>query len=45
MQTIEGSSQFSTTKAGNFELSLSYATSDTIDPDDEIYVFQALTGG
>ncbi len=33
LQTIEGSSQFSTTKAGNFELSLSYATSDTIDPD------------
>jgi peptide/nickel transport system substrate-binding protein len=33
LQTIEGSSQFSTTKAGNYELSLSYATSDTIDPD------------
>jgi peptide/nickel transport system substrate-binding protein len=33
LQTIEGSSQYSTTKAGNFEMSLSYATSDTIDPD------------
>ena len=33
LQTIEGSSQFSTTKAGNYEMSLSYATSDTIDPD------------
>jgi peptide/nickel transport system substrate-binding protein len=33
LQTIEGSSQFSTTKSGNFEMSLSYATSDTIDPD------------
>ncbi len=33
IQTIEGSSQYSTTKAGNFEMSLSYATSDTIDPD------------
>lgn len=33
LQSIEGSSQYSTTKAGNFEMSLSYATSDTIDPD------------
>lgn len=33
LQTIEGSSQFSTTKTGNFQMSLSYATSDTIDPD------------
>lgn len=33
LQTIEGSSQYSTTKAGNYETSLSYATSDTIDPD------------
>jgi peptide/nickel transport system substrate-binding protein len=33
LQTIEDSSQFSTTKGGNFEMSLSYATSDTIDPD------------
>jgi peptide/nickel transport system substrate-binding protein len=33
LQTIEGSSQFSTTKAGSYEMSLSYATSDTIDPD------------
>jgi peptide/nickel transport system substrate-binding protein len=33
LQSIEGSSQYSTTKAGNYEMSLSYATSDTIDPD------------
>jgi peptide/nickel transport system substrate-binding protein len=33
LQTIEDSSQFSTTKSGNYEMSLSYATSDTIDPD------------
>ncbi|MBK5091260.1 ABC transporter substrate-binding protein [Burkholderia sp. R-69927] len=33
LQTIEDSAQFSTTKSGNFEMSLSYATSDTIDPD------------
>jgi peptide/nickel transport system substrate-binding protein len=33
LQAIEGGTQFSTTKAGNFEMSLSYATSDTIDPD------------
>lgn len=33
LQTIEASTQFSTTKAGNYEMSLSYATSDTIDPD------------
>jgi peptide/nickel transport system substrate-binding protein len=33
LQTIEGGAQFSTTKAGNFEMSLSYATSDTVDPD------------
>jgi peptide/nickel transport system substrate-binding protein len=33
LQTIEESSQFPTTKAGNYEMSLSYATSDTIDPD------------
>ncbi len=33
LQTIEGSSQYSTTKAGNYEMSLSYASSDTIDPD------------
>ena len=33
LQTIEGGAQFSTTKAGNYEMSLSYATSDTIDPD------------
>ncbi len=33
LQSIEGSSQYSTTKAGNFEMSLSYASSDTIDPD------------
>ncbi|MBX6320475.1 MAG: ABC transporter substrate-binding protein [Rhodospirillaceae bacterium] len=33
LQAIEGGSQFSTTKAGNYEMSLSYATSDTVDPD------------
>lgn len=33
LQGIEGSSQFSTTKSGNYEMSLSYASSDTIDPD------------
>jgi peptide/nickel transport system substrate-binding protein len=33
LQSIESSSQFSTTKAGNFELSLGRASSDTIDPD------------
>jgi peptide/nickel transport system substrate-binding protein len=33
LQSIEGSSQYSTTKAGNYEMSLSYSTSDTIDPD------------
>ena len=33
LQGIEGGAQFSTTKAGNYEMSLSYATSDTIDPD------------
>jgi peptide/nickel transport system substrate-binding protein len=33
LQTIEESSQYSTTKSGNYEMSLSYATSDTIDPD------------
>lgn len=33
IQTIEGGSQFSTTKSGNYEMSLAFATSDTIDPD------------
>lgn len=33
LQSIEGTSQYSTTKAGNYEMSLSYTTSDTIDPD------------
>jgi peptide/nickel transport system substrate-binding protein len=33
LQTIESSSMFSTTKSGNYEMSLSYTTSDTIDPD------------
>lgn len=36
LQTIEGSSQFGTTKSGNYEMSLSYATSDTIDPDQSV---------
>lgn len=33
LQTIESGSQFTTTKAGNYEMSLTYTTSDTIDPD------------
>lgn len=33
LQTIESSSQFSTTKAGNYEMALTFTTSDTIDPD------------
>ncbi|WP_175995414.1 ABC transporter substrate-binding protein [Burkholderia vietnamiensis] len=33
LRTIEASTQFSATKTGNYEMSLSYATSDTIDPD------------
>lgn len=33
LQTIEGSSQFSTTKAGNYDMALTFTTSDTIDPD------------
>lgn len=33
LQNIEAGSQFSTTKTGNYELSIGYATSDTIDPD------------
>jgi peptide/nickel transport system substrate-binding protein len=33
LQTIESGAQFSTTKGGNYEMSLSYATSDTVDPD------------
>jgi peptide/nickel transport system substrate-binding protein len=33
LQAIESGSQFGTTKAGNYEMSISYATSDTIDPD------------
>lgn len=33
LQSIESGSQFGTTKAGKYEMSLSYATSDTIDPD------------
>lgn len=36
LQIIEGSSQFGTTKSGNYEMSLSYATSDTIDPDQSV---------
>lgn len=36
LQNIEDSSQYSTTKSGNFETSLSYASSDTIDPDQMI---------
>src|SRR5690606_10898245 len=33
LQTIESGSQFTTTKARNYEMSLDYTTSDTIDPD------------
>lgn len=33
IRTIEGSSLYSTTKSGNYEMALGYATSDTIDPD------------
>lgn len=33
LQLIEASSQFSTTKSGNYEMALSFTTSDTIDPD------------
>lgn len=33
LQTIESGSQFTTTKSGNYEMSLTYTTSDTIDPD------------
>ena len=36
IRTIEGSSLFSTTKTGNYEMALSHATSDTIDPDQSI---------
>lgn len=33
LQTIESGSQFTTTKSGNYEMSLTFTTSDTIDPD------------
>ena len=33
LQLIESGAQWDTTKSGNYEMSLSYATSDTIDPD------------
>jgi peptide/nickel transport system substrate-binding protein len=33
IQSIEGSTEFATTKAGNYEAALSFATNDTIDPD------------
>jgi len=33
LQTLEGGAQWDTTKSGNYDMSLSYATSDTIDPD------------
>ena len=36
LQNIEDSTQYSTTKSGNYEMSVSYATSDTIDPDQMI---------
>ncbi|TKA95003.1 ABC transporter substrate-binding protein [Cereibacter changlensis] len=33
VQMLEGGTQWETTKAGNYEMSVSYTTSDTIDPD------------
>lgn len=33
VQMLEGGTQWETTKAGNYDLSVSYTTSDTIDPD------------
>ena len=33
LQLIESGAQWDTTKSGNYEMALSYATSDTIDPD------------
>ncbi len=33
IQTVEGGTHWETTKAGNYEMAVSYATSDTIDPD------------
>lgn len=36
IQMIEGGTMWETTKAGEYEIALSYATSDTIDPDQSI---------
>lgn len=33
IQMLEGGTQWETTKAGNYDMSVAYATSDTIDPD------------
>lgn len=33
VQMLEGGTQWETTKAGNYDMSVSYTTSDTIDPD------------
>ncbi|MDP0927630.1 ABC transporter substrate-binding protein [Paracoccus onubensis] len=33
VQMLEGGTQWETTKSGNYDMSVSYATSDTIDPD------------
>lgn len=33
IQMVEGGTHWQTTKAGNYEMAVSYATSDTIDPD------------
>ncbi|MEY8839007.1 ABC transporter substrate-binding protein [Cribrihabitans sp. XS_ASV171] len=33
IQMVEGGTHWETTKAGNYEMAVSYATSDTIDPD------------
>lgn len=42
LQAVDGGAQWETTKAGNFEMSLSYASSDTIDPD-QLVGFTAVT--
>jgi peptide/nickel transport system substrate-binding protein len=42
LQSLDGGAQWETTKAGNFEMSLSYASSDTIDPD-QLVGFTAVT--
>ncbi len=41
VQMLEGGTQWETTKAGNYDMSVSYTTSDTIDPD-QIIGFVAI---